>query len=146
MATMSTPDGEGVLARATRAMQDEPEPGWPDLAERVSRRLRTVSRPGRPLTVQVDDAGTLRVDQRVLVDVVRRAVAGVPGCRPVGVEVRALEQQVTSLRLQVWAGYGLDVRAVADDARTAAVGSLRDVLVGRVPVDVDVVDVDVDLV
>ncbi len=142
MATMSTPDGEGALARATRAMQAEPEPGWPDLAERVSRRLRTVSRPGRPLTLQVGDAGTLRVDQRVVVDTVRRAVAQVPGCRPVGVDVRAQEQQVTSLRLQVWAGYGRDVRAVAAAARAAAVDSLQDVLARRVPVDVDVVDVE----
>ncbi|MGJ7440740.1 hypothetical protein [Aquipuribacter sp. MA13-13] len=142
---MSEPEGTSALARATRALQDEPEPGWPDLAERVSRRLRSVSRPGRPLVVQVGDAGTLRVDQRVLVDTVRRAVARVPGCRPVGVDVRSQEQEVTSLRVQVWARYGSDVRAVATDARAVAVGSLQDVLARPVPVDVDVVDVDVDV-
>lgn len=140
---LGSTDASDALARATRALQGEDEPGWPHLAERVSRRLRTVSRPGRSLTVQVGEAGTLRVDQRVVVDTVRRAVSQVPGCRPVDVTVLADEQVVTALRVHVWVTYGTDVVSVAAVARAAAAGSLEEVLGRLCPVDVDVVGVDV---
>lgn len=133
----------GALARATRALRDEPDPGWPELAEQVSRRLRTVSRPGRPLTLQASATGTLRVDQRVVVDTVRRAAAQVPGCRPVGVDVETDAQQVARVRLEVWASYGSDVVAVAEAARVAVSDSLLEVLARVCPVDVAVVDVEV---
>ncbi|WP_380169233.1 hypothetical protein [Jannaschia sp. R86511] len=137
--------GADALARATRALQGEPEPGWPDLADRVTRRLRTVSRPGRPLTMATSDAGTLRVDQRVVVDLVRRAVTAVPACRPLDVAVAVEDQAVSSLRVQVAARYGAPVPAVAAAAREATAASLVELLGRRCPVDVDVVDVDLDL-
>gem|GEM_PF-4895174 len=131
-----------ALARATRALQDEPEPGWPHVMQRVSRSLRQVSRPGRPLLVGDSADGMLSVDERVVVDVVRRRVDRVPGCRPVGVDVGATDQVVTSLRLEVWVRYGEDVVAVAAAARSAAAGSLAEVLGHECPVDVVVVDVE----
>lgn len=131
-----------VLARATGALQDAPEPAWPAVMQRVSRTLRQVSRPGRPLLVADSAAGRLLADQRVVVDVVRRALDRVPGCRPVGVAVSATGTAVTSLQVDVWVGYGEDVLVVAAAVRSAATGSLVDVLGRAYPVDVVVVDVD----
>ncbi len=131
-----------ALARATRALREEPEPGWRDVMQRVSRTVREVSRPGRPLLVDESSAGELSVDQRVVVDVVRRALERVPGCRPVGVAVASSGRAVTSLQVEVWARYGDDVVAVAAAARSAVTGSLADVLGRACPVDVVVVDVE----
>lgn len=135
--------GSEALARATLALQEESEPGWSDVADRVTDRLRGVSRPGRPLLVREDDAGVVRVDQRVVVDATRRALAEVPACRPVGVTVHTEAGVATSVRVQVWAGYGVDVRQVAAAVRAATVSVLTDVLGVTLPVDVDVVDVEV---
>ena len=140
---MTTADGgPDALARATRALQEQDEPGWSEVSDRVRRRLRTVSRPGRPLMVHDSGAGTIRVDERVVVDTVRRAVAQVPGCRPVAVAAHADVQVLASLRLAVWASYGTDVRAVAAAARGAAAGAVVEVLGRGCPVDVAVVDID----
>jgi hypothetical protein len=134
--------GADALARATRALQDEPEPGWGEVADRLRDRLRSVSRPGRPLVLRDDDAGVLRVDERVVVDAVRRALVALPGCRPVGVDVVADDGLVARVGIQVWVDYGLDVRRVAESARAVAADVVLAVLGHACPVDVDVVDVE----
>ncbi len=169
MATVTPSDdprGPSALQRATVALQGEPAPGWSDVADRVTRRVRALSRPGRPLTVRDDDAGVVRVDQRVLVDAVRRALARVRDCRPVGVAVgtgaavtgavavagaagagvatagAAGAGVATSVRVEVWVRYGADVREVAAQARVAVTSATADVLGTALPVDVAVVDVE----
>jgi uncharacterized alkaline shock family protein YloU len=136
--------GGSTLTMATRALQDQPEPGWPEIADRLGRRLRSVSRPGRPLTVHRDGAASLRVDRRVVVDAVRRAIDPVPACRPVAVTVATEQDRVSSVQVEVWARYGSDVHQVAAAARAAVAAVLIGVLGAPCPVHVAVVDVEAD--
>ncbi|MFC5382675.1 hypothetical protein [Aquipuribacter nitratireducens] len=141
-------DGGGgeALRRATAELRQgqEPEPsGWPALADRVTTRLRGVSRPGRPLLLATVPAGTLHVDERVVVDVLRRALSAVPGCRPVGLRVRADGEVVTGVAVEVWVRLGADVRVVAAAARDTTRRAVLDALGRDVPVDVHVADVEV---
>ena len=133
--------GPDALARATRALREAPEPGWGDVADRVRTRLRTVSRPGRPLTVREDRAGVVQVDTRVVVDAVRRAVASLPGTRPVAVAVVAAGTRAVSVRIEVAVRFGCDVHAAADAVRDRTREVLQTLLGAPRPVDVTVVDV-----
>lgn len=100
-----------------------------------------------------DDSGVVRVDQRVVVDAVRRALSRVRDCRPVGVAVgtggavagaagAAGAGVASSVRVEVWVRYGADVREVAAQARVAVADVTADVLGMTLPVDVAVVDVE----
>ena len=135
--------GSDALARATRALREAPEPGWGDVAHRLRTRLRTVSRPGRPLTVREDRAGVVQVDTRVVVDAVRRAVAPLPSTRPVAVVVVAAGTRAMSVRVDVAVRFGSDAHAAADAVRDRTRGVLQTLLGGPRPVDVMVVDVTV---
>ncbi|MFC3689817.1 hypothetical protein [Aquipuribacter hungaricus] len=137
----ASPTGGETLARATQELRDLPEPGWVEVADRLRSRLRSVSRPGRPLTVGEDEAGRLQVDTRVVVDAVRRAVAALPGTRPTGVAVVADGTSARSVEVDVELVYGGDVRAAAETVRAATVDVLQDLLGVTLPVDVEVVDV-----
>lgn len=141
--------GAATMARALRALQEqhatEPdERGWAEVAGRLGSRLSQVSRPGRPLLVREDGAGAVRVDQRVLVDAVRRAVRTVPGARPVGVQVEAVDAVVQGVGVEVWVRYGVDARSTATAVREVTAAVLVDVLDVECPVDVAVVDLEVD--
>ena len=133
--------GSDALDRATRALREAPEPGWGDVADRLRTRLRTVSRPGRPLTVREDRAGVVQVDTRVVVDAVRRAVASLPGTRPVAVVVVAAGTRATSVRVDVAVRFGADAHAAADAVRDRTREVLQTLLDAPRPVDVTVVDV-----
>ena len=133
--------GPDALARATRALREAPEPGWGDVADRVRTRLRTVSRPGRPLTVREDRAGVVQVDTRVVVDAVRRAVTSLPGTRPVAVDVVAAGTRAVSVRIEVAVRFGSDVHAAADAVRDRTREVVKTLLGAPRPVDVMVVDV-----
>ncbi|WP_336921347.1 hypothetical protein [Aquipuribacter sp. SD81] len=153
---MTAPDpgpgpGADALARARdelrRARPDDAE-GWTAFAATLQRRLRDVARPGRALRVLEDGpaaagAGVLRVDERVVADAARRAVAAT-GARLVGLLLDVTDEVPTRVALQVWAPYGTDVREAADGARAAVARVVEEVLARRCPVDVDVVDVWTD--
>jgi len=133
--------GADALTRATRALREAPEPGWGDVADRLRTRLRTLSRPGRPLTVREDEAGVVQVDTRVVVDAVRRAVGALPGTRPVAVVVAAEGTRAVSARVDVAIRFGTDAHASADAVRERTREVLRTVLGVAHPVDVTVADV-----
>lgn len=142
-------DGRRRLALATQALREQPEPGWPGVADAVVRRVREVGRTSRPLVVhdqpEVDEAvhGGLRVAEHVVTDALRRALREVPRCRPVGVRLDVVDGRVGAAHVEVAVAYGSDVRAVAATARSAVATVLPAVVgpVAALPVEVAVVDV-----
>ena len=138
--------GADALSRATRALRDAPETGWGDIADRLRTRLRTLSRPGRPLTVREDEAGVVQVDTRVVVDAVRRAVGALPGTRPLAVVVVVEGTRARSVRVDVAIRFGADAHASADAVRERVREVLRAVLGVAHPVDVTVADVIPDVI
>lgn len=146
-----------VLRRAAVTLRDEPGEGWDEASDRVRRTVRETTRRARPLvaaTGDLPDGGGFRatdrlvVSERVVVDAVRRAVAGTVGTAPVGLGLRVERgpggDRCTGARLDLVAGYGTRLPEAGDHLRDVVRDTLDDLL-GRADraVDIHVVDVEV---
>lgn len=134
------PDGS-ALSRATSAMREQPDDAWPGLADDLLRRLRSVTRPGRTVLVDTAGHGDLRINDRVLVDALRRAITRVDGCRVVDIRTVVQRELLDEVLLAIAVEYGRDVRVVADRARGVTAATLHDLGTAACPVQVAVVDV-----
>lgn len=140
-----------LLARAARALREQPQPGWVDITDRVVAAVRATPRHGWPIRVavrDVDDRGgadTVHVSDRVVVAVVRSRLAGLPASAPARIEMRLDGDRCTGARVELVAAYGNQLQRLADDARRVVLACLAELLGphegGDLQVDVHVQDV-----
>lgn len=138
--------GDDVLAVAARQLRDAPVPGWTDISDSIKDRLKTVSRRSRPVRAVTDSGRTMFVSNRVILALLRRAVADLDGCELDHVALVGEDDTCTGAVLDVVGRYGQDYRALAGEVRTVAYAVFRDLLGPTDPpfgiegVDVTVVD------
>ncbi|RKT79498.1 hypothetical protein DFJ68_2971 [Terracoccus luteus] len=138
--------GDDVLAVAARQLRDAPVPGWTDISDSIKDRLKTVSRRSRPVRAVTDSGRTMFVADRVILALLRRAVADLDGCELDHVALVGEDDTCTGAALDVVGRYGQDYRVLADEVRTVAYAVFRDLLGPTDPpfgiegVDVTVVD------
>lgn len=143
---MSEPPGP--LARATRlARADTADgPDWQETAGGVMRRVRSTVRPGRPVRLPpTDDRGSVtRVNERVVVTALRRAVAALDGVAPVDVRLDLTAEVCTTVHVELAARYGEDLHVAGERCRRAVRTVLGELLLDAadgIDVPVGVVDV-----
>lgn len=123
---------EATLSAAAAALRDHIDHRWVEVADAITSRALTASRPSWPVRAQAP-GGPLQVAEQVLVAYLRDSIDPIADCEVVNIQVETDGDHCTGVVIAAAVRYGTELIPLADRVRQVAECRLEELLGSVVP-------------